>query len=242
MIKVTELDVYGHEHAVRGMRNPKNSWSLSDSSWCEDFQNPKEHPEDCVGCPAYYDEECHGILSEDAWDREHALILYNIGERDMNLARNLYQGGSVHRTYARMIQAWMDIEAPLYWWKEMDRYCVGKSQVSCSTMHKIHAKEFTMDDFSYEHLSESGIKCLECTINELNSAREMYLKTKDKKWWWDMIQSLPSSYNQKRTVNMNYEVIFEIIKWRTGHKLDEWNEFVDILKNLPYVEDIMNEG
>ena len=124
----------------------------------------------------------------------------------------------------------------------MDRYCVGKSQISTSTMHKIHAKEFILNDFSHEHLSESAIKCLEYTINELNSAREMYLETKDKKWWWDMIQLLPSSYNQKRTINMSYEVVFKIIRERTGHKLDEWNEFVDILKNLPYVEDIINEG
>ena len=112
MIRVTELDVYGHEHGVRGMRNSKNSWSLSDSSWCEDFQNPKEHPEDCVGCPAYYDDKCHGILTE---EKKKQLIQYNIGERDFKLMKNLYSGGTEHRTYARVIQVWMDIEAPLYW-------------------------------------------------------------------------------------------------------------------------------
>lgn len=239
MIKVSEIEVDGFEHAIRAMRNPMNSHHLSDSSWCEDFQNPKEHPEDCVGCPAYYDDKCHGVLPE---EKKKQLIQYNIGERDFKLMKNLYSGGTEHRTYARMIQVWMDIEAGLYWWKEMDRYCVGKSQVSTSTMHKIHAKEFTLNDFSHEHLSESAIKCLEYTISELNSAREMYLETKDKKWWWDMIQLLPTSYNQKRTINMSYEVVFKIIRERTGHKLDEWNEFVDILKNLPYVEDIMNEG
>ena len=156
----------------------------------------------------------------------------DIGEKDLNLMNKLFKAGTEHRTYARMIMVWMDITAPLYWWKEMDRYTVGKSQVSCSTMHKIHAKEFTLGDFSHEHLCGAILNEL---IDDLNYYREEYLKTKDKEMWWQLIQLLPSSYNQKRTICMSYEVVFKIIRERTGHKLDEWNDFVTVLNGLPYV-------
>lgn len=164
----------------------------------------------------------------------------DIGEKDLGLMQRLFKAGTEHRTYARMIMVWMDIEAPLYWWKEMDRYTVGKSQVSCSTMHKIHAKEFTLDDFSLEHLSEDVIdNPMGNVIDCLNFFRSLYLQNKDKDDWWQLIQLLPSSYNQRRTICMSYEVVFKIIKERTGHKLDEWNYFVSILKELPYVKEIM---
>ena len=164
-----------------------------------------------------------------------------VGDDDMGLMNRLFKAGVEHRTYARMIYVWMDITAPLFWWKEADRYSVGKSQVSTSTMHKIHAKEFTLADFSHEHLHDMFSHQLRDTIIVLNNARSKYIETKDKDYWWQMIQLLPSSYNQKRTICMSYEVVFKIIKERTGHKLDEWRTFVEILKGLPYVKKIMGE-
>ena len=211
MIKVENIDVHGFEHAVRGARNPMSSWAKSDSDY--DTAN---------------------------WCGSD----FHIGDNDMALLNRLYKAGVEHRTYARMIYVWMDITAPLYWWKEMDRYGVGKSQVSTSTMHKVHAKEFTLDDFSHDHLTEDGLKVLQCVIDRLNVSR-MFFNALDgpviKQYWWDMIQLLPTSYNQKRTVCMSYEVVFKIIKERTGHKLDEWNQFVEILKDLPYVKEMMGE-
>jgi len=208
MIKVEKIDVWGFEHAIRGMRNPKNSWDRSDS----------------------YFENTIDINSK----------AYSIGENDLNLMRQLYKGGSEHRKYLRQIFVSMDITAPLYWWKEFDTYKVGTTADSCSTMHKIHAKEFELDDFSHEHLSEDVIRNpLNTTINCLNFFRELYLQHKDKDDWWQMIQLLPSSYNQKRTVTMNYENVATMIRQRTGHKLDEWNDFVSILKDLPYVQEII---
>lgn len=182
--------------------------------------------------------------SDSGWDSANWCdATFAVGDDDMALMKRLYKAGTEHRTYARMIYVWMDITAPLYWWKEMDRYTVGKSQVSTSTMHKIHAKEFTLDDFSIEHLSEDVVadpfnKIIDC----LNFFRGLYIEHKCKSDWWQMIQLLPSSYNQKRTVCMSYEVVFKIIKERTGHKLDEWNEFVEILKDLPYVREIIEDG
>jgi hypothetical protein len=171
-----------------------------------------------------------------------------IGTADMDLLKRLTAAGVPHRTFLRMIVVWMDVTAPLYLWKELDRYTVGKAQVSTSTMHTIHKKEFTLDDFSHEHLrfeyTEDGKQYLALwaednlteTIKKLNRARDLYLKTKDKKYWWLMIQNLPSSYNQKRTIMMSYEVCLKIIEERTGHRLDEWNDFVETLKRLPYME------
>ena len=211
MIKVNTIDVWGFRHAIRSMRNPKNSWGKSDSEYDFDY---------CA-----------------------------VGPNDMDLMQRLYKAGAEHRTYARMIQVSMDIVAPLYWWKEMDRYTVGKSQVSCSTMHKIADKEFELDDFSHEHLDAASFELLRRIVDRLNAARKFYLEknkigspdTKD--YWWQMIQLLPSSYNQRRTVCMSYETVFKIIKERNGHKLDEWNKYVKILlKDLPYVEEIIGES
>lgn len=182
-----------------------------------------------------------------SWDKSDSFVRRNytnmkqdffIGENDMNLAKKLYNAGVPHRTYLRMINVWMDVTAPLYWWKEADRYTIGKAQVSTSTMHKIHAKEFTLDDFSHEHLTVQSEKCLLSVIENLNDYRNEYLERKEKDMWWQLIQTLPSSYNQKRTIMMSYEVVVKIIDERSGHRLDEWNDFVEILKNLPYIKEI----
>lgn len=229
MIKTAHSDVYGFEHAVRGMRNPMNSWDKSDSEY-QDVYKPSHD-----GTCSVYDGK-----------------RYVIGEQDLMLMRKLYQAGPEHRTYSRLIWFWIDIEAPLYWWKEMDRYTVGKTQISCSTMHKIHAKEFTLDDFSHEHLtsealitdtnfSYSGEAILSSIVDTLNAYRREYLDTRNKLWWWQMIQLLPSSYNQRRTICMSYETVLKIIRERTGHKLDEWNNFVEQLKDLPYVREITQD-
>ena len=171
---------------------------------------------------------------------EDGVYQFHMGKNDLDLAQRLYKSGSEHRTYARHVLVWMEIDAPLYWWKEMDRYTVGKSQVSESTMHKIHAKEFGLDTFSHEHLTKA-LSSLKATIGILNIARKSFLETKSKEDWWQMIQLLPSSYNQRRSICMSYEVVFKIIHERTGHKLDEWQTLVDILKGLPYVKEIMGE-
>lgn len=221
MIKVENIEVFNFEGAIRGMRNPLNSWDRSDSDY-----------------------ECYDI------EYGNGIGEYLIGENDLSLMHKLYKAGTEHRKYLRQIFVSMDITAPLYWWKENETYKVGTVSNSCSTMHKIHAKEFTLDDFSFEHLlcadgndyikwgDRVPIATLEIVIQTLNQNRDMYIKTKDKKYWWQMIQLLPSSYNQKRTITMNYENVMSIINQRTGHKLDEWNDFVKVLKNLPYVEAI----
>ena len=162
-----------------------------------------------------------------------------IGMDDMELMQKLIRAGVEHRTFMRMMQVSMDITAPLYWWKEMDRYCVGKSQISTSTMHTIHKREFTMDDFSHDHLSEHGTATLQALIADLNIARNEYIGTKNKQAWWDMIQLLPTSYNQKRTILMSYEVVMKIIRERRGHRLDEWRDLIVILLDLPYMKDLV---
>ncbi len=220
MIRVENIEVWGFEHAIRGLRNPMNSWSKSDSHRCE--WQLSEKCDDCRKLNADNTGVCES-------DRE----FYCIGENDLNLMKRLCKAGTEHRKYLRQIFVSMDITAPLYWWKEFDTYKVGTVANSCSTMHKIAAKEFTVDDFSHEHLFSLGT--LRMVIDDLNDNREMYLSTKNKNYWWQMIQLLPSSYNQHRTVTMNYENVFSIIKQRSRHKLDEWNEFVKILKTLPYV-------
>ena len=156
--------------------------------------------------------------------------------------KRLYNAGPEHRKYLRQIFVSMDITAPLYWWKEFDTYKVGTTADSCSTMHKIHAKAFELNDFSHEHLSyeDNCLYFLGQTVDVLNQCRDLYLGTKDKKWWWQMIQLLPSSYNQKRTVTFTYENVMTMIRQRTGHKLDEWRNFVEILKDLPYVREIID--
>ena len=208
MLKVENIDVWGFEHAIRGMRNPLNSWDKSDSRYIA----VGEHYED---------------------------IKYVIGENDLGLMKRLYKAGPEHRKYLRQIFVSMDITAPLYWWKEFDTYKVGTVANSCSTMHKIAAKEFELDDFSHEHLIGISEAVMIEICRVLNAWRNLYLESKDKSDWLQMIQLLPSSYNQKRTITMNYENVLSMIKQRTGHKLTEWEDFCIILKHLPYIEDIM---
>lgn len=218
MIKVENIKTAGFESAIMASRNPMNSWNKSDSEF--DVQT-------------YWDDQ-------NELEAEYYPVV--MGDNDLDLLQRLYKAGVEHRTYARLIQVWMDVTAPLYWWKEADRYTIGKSQVSTSTMHKIHSKEFTVDDFSCEHLTTYALNEFQGYLSTMNFYRDKYLKSKNKEDWWQMIQMLPSSYNQKRTINMSYEVVFKMIKERTGHKLDEWNDFVAILKDLPYVREIINEG
>lgn len=247
MIKFEHTEVLGWEAAIRGMRNPMNSWERSDSYFsfgvalCNDcpYSDKKHCGQNCV----------------------------NIGTNDLDLMKRLRNGGPVHAKYRRMIAVYVDILAPLYWWKEFDTYKVGTVANSCSTMHKIHAKEFTLEDFSTDHLfgdedmlkwdertdiakdhalaavNVKGDWCyfspkgyIQMTCNMLNRFRQLYLETKDKRYWWQMIQLLPSSYNQKRTVMLNYEVLANIYKCRKDHKLDEWRELCKWIESLPYSE------
>ena len=225
MIKVENIDFWGFEHAIRGMRNPMNSWDKSDSFSCADRLT-------CEGCP------CEGV--DDTCNSTVGMENIIVGKNDLDLMRRLYKAGTEHRKYLRQISVSMDITAPLYWWKEADTYRIGVTANSCSTMHKIHAKEFELDDFSHEHIvGDVSCKAFDAMLESLNFNRYMFLDTKDKKWWWNMIQLLPSSYNQRRTVTMNYENVMTIIKQRSGHKLDEWNQFVETLKGLPYITEIM---
>ena len=202
------------EIIIEGMRNPKNSWDNSDS-----YKTHIEDPE----------------------TMERADFEFFVGEADHGLMMNLANGGAVHAKYRRMIPVYVTINAPLYWWKEMSTYSVGVVTNSCSTMHKIHSKEFTMDDFSNEHLYGWWKAELGRTITILNEARKDFLITHDKELWWQMIQLLPSSYNQKRTVMLNYEVLCNIYHSRKNHKLDEWHTFCDWIKTLPYSELITGE-
>lgn len=216
MIKVENIEVFGWEAAIRGMRNPMNSWEKSDSTFLQ-----IKHDNDKWGS-----------------------VLPMLGKNDLDLMQRLYKGGTEHRKYLRMIHVQMDITAPLYWFKEWDTYKIATTSNSTSTMHKIHAKEFTIEDFSHEHLlPHPSMKVMESVINALNVARTCYLECEDnitkKDWWWQMIQLLPSSYNQRRTVDFSYETAVNIIMQRCNHKLDEWREFVDVLLGLPYMNKIM---
>lgn len=210
MLKLENTEVVGWEHAIRGMRNPKNSWGKSDS----------------VFTPHELEDWPHDIIK----------TFDDLGPNDHNLMAQLAEGGPVHAKYRRMITVYVDITAPLYWWKEFDTYKVGTVANSCSTMHKIAAKEFTLDDFSCEHLGPPAISNLKSTIKCMNDYREEFIKDSEKHNWWQMIQLLPSSYNQKRTIMLNYEVLVGIYKWRCNHKLDEWHTFCDWIEELPYSE------
>lgn len=233
MIKIENVEVMGWEHAIRGMRNPMNSWEKSDSGICKGGDN--------------------GIGCENCANQEYCTHAFNrswqLGKADHDLMMRLAAGGPTHAKYRRMIMVYVDITAPLYWWKEFDTYKVGTVANSCSTMHKIAAKEFTMDDFSHEHLIVAGLNSLKRTIEDLNSCREGYLDESIKQnpeWrkevWWQMIQLLPSSYNQKRTVMLNYEVLAGIYPMRKNHKLDEWVDFCKWIETLPYSEIIVGKG
>ena len=236
MIKFEHPEVWGWEHAIRGMRNPMNSWDKSDSRF-------------------NYDIEAATVGNEES---QYIHIDATIGQNDLSLMRRLIRAGSSHRKFLRQIIVSVDITAPLYWWKEYDTYKVGTVANSCSTMHKITAKEFTLDDFSHEHLEDFDEPLrkddneltrfpwfktsLESTIDVLNYARELYLETQDKKYWWQLIQLLPQSYNQKRTVTMTYENLLNMVSQRRGHKLDEWHDFCDWVFTLPYAEELLKEG
>lgn len=234
MLKIENTEVMGWEHAIRGMRNPKNSWEKSDSGVCA--THGPAHCADCV----YTD--CHA-------DDVEIGTKYILGGDDLTLMTTLRNAGTDHRKFMRMISVYVDIKAPLYWWKEFDTYKVGTVANSCSTMHKIAAKEFTFNDFSHEklinsacmeiqeqHIRLSPIQTLATTIECLNAYRDLYLQTKDKKYWWQLIQLLPSSYNQRRTVMLNYEVLANMYRSRKNHKLDEWHTFCDWIESLPYSE------
>lgn len=221
MLKIENAEIMGWEHTIRGMRNPKNSWVKSDSGVCA--THGPAHCADCV----YTD--CHA-------DDVEISTKYILGSNDLNLMTTLRNAGTDHRKFMRMITVYLDITAPLYWWKEFDTYKVGTVANSCSTMHKIADKEFTLEDFSCEHLVGIAKDDLHGTTAVLNHFRKLYLQSKDKKYWWQMIQLLPSSYNQKRTVMLNYEVLANIYKSRRNHKLDEWHTLCDWIERLPYSE------
>ncbi len=220
MIKIENFEVMGWDHVIRGMRNPMNSWDKSDSGICKGG-------EDGIGC-----ENC-AVEIPCTHSYDHS---WQLGKADHELMMKLAKAGSVHGKFRRMIAVYADITAPLYWWKEFDTYKVGTVANSCSTMHKIHAKEFVLDDFSHEHLIGFWETPLRETIEMLNKTREMFLESKDKELWYRMIQLLPSSYNQKRTVMLNYEVLSGIYIYRKNHKLDEWREFCQWIEQLPYSE------
>ena len=231
MIKIENFEVLGWEHAIRGMRNPMNSWEKSDTKWETHFSDDR-------------------IMTTDEKFMSDSKL--KIGPNDLKLMMQLRNAGTDHRKFMRMITVYLDITAPLYFWKEFDTYKIGTVANSCSTMHKIAAKEFTLDDFSHEHLfhnvndTETWLdidffNVLDNTIFYLNKARELYLKTHDKKYWWQMIQLLPSSYNQRRTVMLNYEVLANIYPMRKNHKLDEWRDFCEWIETLPYSELITGE-
>ena len=204
MIKIEKTQTYGWEATIRGMRNPMNSWDKSDSCFCPDE-------------PA-----CEGNCA------------VHIGPSDLGLMTKLAAAGNDHGKFLRMITVTVDLTAPLYWWKEFDTYKVGTVANSCSTMHKIQAKEFTQDDFSHDHLAEDSLMVLDVVIEQLNAARMVFNATQEKEEWWQMIQLLPSSYNQKRTVLLNYAVLKNIYHSRKNHKLDEWHDFCHWIEGLPY--------
>jgi hypothetical protein len=220
MIKIENIEAVGWEHAIRGMRNPKNSWNKSDSLFI-----PKQFCDDDYTWEL--SEKC-GYYAPFIKDNDHKLMM------------SLAKGGPVHAKYRRMITVYMDVTAPLYWWKEYDTYKVGTVANSCSTMHKIHAKEFELDDFSIEHLSENDLSIFKAYMYRMEANRKMFLALSDpeerKEAWYRMIQLLPTSYNQKRTVMLNYEVLHNIYHSRRHHKLDEWHVFCDMIENLPYSE------
>lgn len=236
MLKIENVEVMGWEHAIRGMRNPMNSWDKSDSG---------HHHISAVELDGEVVQTLAGMP-----------LIYEIGPNDKTLMMALRRSGTDHRKFMRMITVYLDITAPLYWWKEFDTYKVGTVANSCSTMHKIHAKDFTFDDFSHEHMNAYSLDILKATIERLNSFRKMYLlggftydenhkyikfEPKSKYIWWQMIQLLPSSYNQKRTVMLNYEVLVNMYKSRRHHKLDEWHTLCDWMETLPYSELITGE-
>ena len=224
MIKIEDVEVMGMRKAIKGMRNAMNSWDKSDSGYM-------------------VDEKLDGVQ----------FSYFKIGEKDMKLCKNLIKAGSPDRKFMRMIHVQADVTAPLYWWKQADQYRIGVTTNSTSTMHTIHKRDLTLDDFSYEHLLKRGIDFLQNLINEINRNRNLYTKgfkgvpgddaygvrPTDKTLWWQMIQLLPSSFNQMRTIDLNYETLLSIYHQRKNHKLDEWHQFCDWIETLPYMRDFL---
>ena len=215
MLKIENAETFGWEAAIRGMRNPKNSWSKSDSGWSSPHENGTDAP------------------------------MFIVGENDLKLASALANSGADDGKFLRMIHVQLDVTAPLYWHKEADQYKVGTVTDSCSTMHKIHVKEFTFDDFSHEHIGDvpncdpTYYAAFDGVLLALNEARHCYLDTKDKRYWWQLIQLLPSSYNQRRTWDLNYAVLRNIYHARRNHKLDEWHTLCDWIETLPYAKELI---
>ena len=239
MIKIEDVEVMGMRKAIKGMRNAMNSWDKSDSKECGLRCITSDVSLDDITC----NEMCGG----------HLLRGYTqIGENDMELCKRLIKAGSADRKFMRMIHVQADITAPLYWWKQADQYRIGVTTNSTSTMHTIHKREFTMDDFSHEHLFNDGyitngeycylssMDCLKEQVHTLNMFREKYLETKDKKYWLQMIQLLPSSYNQMRTIDLDYETLFSIYHQRKNHKLNEWVTFCEWIETLTYMKEFLN--
>lgn len=241
MLKIEKTDIHGWEAAIRGARNSFNSWDKSDSEYLSCFEANAEN-------------RTRHTVCKDSWKIQSGV--YHVGDADLALMKKLSKAGPSHAKYRRFITVTMDVTGPLYWWKEMDTYKVGTVGNSCSTMHKIADKEFELEDFSIEHLitrekplvegvdapePPNAIWLIHRTIQTLNQYRNLYLQTKDKKYWWQMIQLLPSSYNQKRTLLVNYEVLANIYQQRKGHKLDEWQTFCEWIKGLPMSEIITGE-
>ena len=221
MLKIEKTYIDGWEASIRGMRNPMNSWDKSDSGmkWKGDLDE-------------------RNWITEPDWDGYVCFV----GDNDLALMKRLSNAGSDHAKFLRMINVTCDITAPLYWWKEYDTYKVGTVANSCSTMHKIHAKEFDISDFSLEHLNERSLVIFDAIIDELNFNRNAFIETKDKSYWHQMIQLLPTSYEQKRTVQLNYQVLKNIYFARRNHKLDEWHTFCDWIEELPYFKEICTGG
>ena len=240
MIKIEDVEVMGIRKAIKGMRNAMNSWEKRDSSllFCHEII--------CALCPY------ENLDSIECDNKSHFII----GEKDIKLCKNLIKAGSPDRKFMRMIHVQADVTAPLYWWKEYDTYKVGTVANSCSTMHTIHKRDLTIDDFSHEHLSEKSISFLQNLIEEINRNRSLYVKgfkgvpgdndcdvkPYDKAYWWQIIQLLPSSFNQMRTIDLNYETLFSIYHQRKCHKLDEWREFCKWIETLPYMKEFLGLG
>ena len=240
MIKIKDTEILGMRKAIQGMRNAMNSWDKSDS-----------YPAvDCKKCGKV---EREGVCRKE--DRDcTSFECYAVGEKDMKLAKRLIKAGSPDRKFMRMIHVQADVTAPLYWWKEYDTYKVGTVANSCSTMHTLHKRDLTIDDFSHEHLSERSMSFLQNLIEEINRNRSLYVKgfkgvpgdndcdvkPYDKAYWWQMIQLLPSSFNQMRTIDLDYETLYSIYHQRRNHKLDEWREFCKWIETLPYMKEFLD--
>ena len=212
MIKIDNINVCGIDTAIRGMRNPLNSWNKADSNWT-------------------IDEKLDGVQ----------YTYFKVGPNDLDLAKRLIKSGPSDRKFLRMIHVTWDVTAPLYWWKEADQYRIACTTNSCSTMHKIHSRDLNIEDFSYEHLNEESKENLLKTIETINKNRKLYKETNDKEYWWQMIQLLPSSYNQMRTWDLDYETLINIYFSRRHHKLDEWHVLCDKILELPYMKDFIED-